>query len=215
MKLKLTAILSCLVFSSTWTQTVYPVPADTKGNQIVLTLANESKTIAAQNLQVRVQKVPSSVSFARASASVKSIPTGKESSVLFGFDVAREAKIGKNDTLLFFITDSTGASWTKSIIVSYVGPQVYKLEENFPNPFNPSTTIYYDLPADSHVRIMVYDILGREVRLIVDEQESAGYQKVRFDVQGVASGVYFYRIQAEPIKGGKTFSDVKKMMVLK
>jgi hypothetical protein len=94
-------------------------------------------------------------------------------------------------------------------------PNGFSLLQNYPNPFNPSTTIYYDLPADSHVKILIYDILGREVRSLVDEQESAGYQKVRFDIQGVASGVYFYRIQADPLKGGKMFSDVKKMMVLK
>jgi hypothetical protein len=162
-----------------------------------------------------VQKGSSAIAFAQSSASVKNIPIGKEFDVAFKFDVIREARIGKNDTLLFLITDSTGASWTKSVIVSYVGPKVYKLEQNFPNPFNPSTMIYYDLPQESHVRIMVYDILGREVRSLVDEQESAGYQKVRFDVQGVASGVYIYRMQAHPLKGGKTFSDVKKMVVLK
>jgi hypothetical protein len=215
MKIKLAAIVTCYAFASAFSQTVYPVPADSKGNEIVLTVANESKTMAAQNLQIQVQEVPSSMAFAQASASVASIPIGKESALVFRFDVLREAKIGKNDTLIFLIIDGTGAAWTKSVIVSYVGPQVYKLEQNFPNPFNPSTTIYYDLPADSHVKIMVYDILGREVRSLVDEQESAGYQKVRFDVQGVASGVYFYRIQTEPLKGGKTFSDVKKMMVLK
>jgi hypothetical protein len=211
----ITAILICFVSGILSAQTVYPVPADSKGNQIVLTVANESKTTEAQNLQVQVQKGSSAIAFAQSTASVKTIAVGKESAVVFRFDVIRDAKIGRIDTLLFLITDNTGASWAKSVVVSYVGPQVYKLEQNFPNPFNPSTTIYYDLPADSHVKIMIYDILGREVRSLVDEQESAGYQKVRFDIQGVASGVYFYRIQAEPLKGGKPFSDVKKMMVLK
>jgi hypothetical protein len=215
MKRMMTALLICIILGPTSAQTVYPVPADSKGNQIILTVANESKTTAAQNLQVQVQKGSSAIAFAQSSASVKNIPIGKEFDVAFKFDVIREARIGKNDTLLFLITDSTGASWTKSVIVSYVGPKVYKLEQNFPNPFNPSTMIYYDLPQESHVRIMVYDILGREVRSLVDEQESAGYQKVRFDVQGVASGVYIYRMQAHPLKGGKTFSDVKKMVVLK
>ena len=215
MKLITITILICVDLSTMSAQTTYPVPADSKGNQIILTVVNESKPTAARNVQIQIQKVPSSITFSQMSASVKGISTGKESDVAFKFDVIREANIGKNDTVLFLITDSTGAAWSKSVIVSYVGPQVYKLEQNFPNPFNPSTTIYYDLPQDSHVKIMIYDILGREVRSLVDEQESAGYQKVRFDIQGVASGVYFYRIQAEPLNGGKTFSNVKKMMVLK
>ena len=61
----------------------------------------------------------------------------------------------------------------------------------------------------------MYDILGREVRSLINQQEPAGYQRVQFDVRGVASGVYIYRIQAQPLNGGKTFTDVKKMMVLK
>lgn len=215
MKRKLMLLLICFVSPSLFGQTPYPVPADSKGNQIILTVANESKMIAAQNLKVQLLRVPSAIDFGRSSATIKGIPIGKESIVAFNFDVIREATIGRNDTLLLLITDNTGATWTKSVIVSYTGPQVYKLAQNFPNPFNPSTTIDYDLPEDSHVKIMVYDILGRQVRAMIDEQESAGYQKVRFDAQGVASGVYIYRIQAQPLKGGKTFSDVKKMMVLK
>jgi len=179
MKITLTALLICFVSTSLLGQTPYPIPADSKGNQIILTVANESKTTAAQKLQVQVQNASSAIVFSRSSASVTTIPIGKESDVTFKFDVVREAKIGKNDTLLFVITDSTGAAWTKTVIVSYTGPHVFKLEQNFPNPFNPSTTIYYDLPEDSHVKIMVYDILGRQVRSLIDEQESAGYQKVR------------------------------------
>ena len=215
MSIKLAALLICVPLSSTLGQTVYPVPADSKGNQIVLSVANESKTSAANDVQVRVQSPSTCISFAQFSASVKNIPIGKETDVAFKFDVDRGAKIGKNDTLLFIIADGVGSMWTKSLIVSYLGPSVYKLEQNFPNPFNPSTTIYYDLPSDSRVKIMVFDILGRQVRKLVDERESAGYQKTRFDIQGVASGVYIYRIQAEPLKGGKAFSAVKKMMVLK
>ncbi len=215
MKIKLVLVLICFVPTGLFGQTPYPVPADSKGNQIILTVANESKVTAAQNLQIRVQAASPSIAIAQPSVSVKNIAVGKESDVAFKFDVSREAKIGKNDTLHFLITDGTGASWSKSIIVSYIGPKEYKLEQNFPNPFNPSTTIYYDLPVDSHVKMMVYDILGREVRTIVNEEEAAGYQKVQFNLQGVASGVYIYRIQAEPLKGGKAFSAVKKMMVLK
>jgi len=215
MNIKLVAPLILLPLASTFGQTVYPVPADSKGNQIVLSVANESKTTAANDIQVRVQSPSTSISFAQTSAFVKNIPIGKETDVAFKFDVDREAKIGKNDTLVFSIADAMGSNWTKSIVVSYLGPLVYKLEQNFPNPFNPSTTIYYDLPSDSRVKIMVYDILGREVRKLVDEQEPAGYQTTRFDIQGVASGVYIYRMQAVPLKGGKAFSAVKKMMVLK
>jgi len=203
MNIKLIAPLTLLPLASALGQIVYPVPADSKGNQIILSVANESQTSAANDIQVRVQSPSTSISFAQSSMSVKNIPIGKETDVAFKFDVDREAKIGKNDTLVLVISDAMGSTWTKSVVISYLGPLVYKLEQNFPNPFNPSTTIYYDLPSQSRVKIMVYDILGREVRRLVDEQEPAGYQKTRFDIQGVASGVYIYRMQAEPLKGGK------------
>jgi len=196
-------------------QAIYPISPDTKGNQLVLTVANESKALDAQGILVQLQKCSSTITFAQTTCSLKAVQAMKESDVSFRFDVSRQAKVGAKDTLIFLVTDNTGTSWQKSIIVSYIAPQAYNLEQNFPNPFNPSTMIYYDLPFDSHVKIMVYDILGREVRKLVDEQEPAGYQKIRFDVQGIASGTYFYRIQAEPSKGGKTFMAVKKMMVLK
>jgi len=215
MKSKLVIGITLIVAAPCVAQTVYQVSPDTKGNQIILTVANESKTLDAQGLQVQLERGAAAITFAQSSSSLKVVQAQKQSDVAFRFDVDRQAKIGAKDTLLFLVTDKSGSVWQKSIIISYAGPQVYRLEQNFPNPFNPSTTIYYDLPFDSHVKIMVYDILGREVRKLIDEQEPPGYQKIRFDIQGIASGTYFYRIQAEPLKGGKTFTDVKKMLVIK
>jgi hypothetical protein len=71
-----------------------------------------------------------------------------------------------------------------------------KLDQNYPNPFNPSTTIKFELPVSSMVRLGVYDILGREVSVLVNERKSAGVYEVRLDASGLSSGVYFYRIQA-------------------
>jgi hypothetical protein len=88
-------------------------------------------------------------------------------------------------------------------------PATVALEENYPNPFNPSTTIKYDLPTDEHVSLKVYDALGREVRTLVDGFVKAGYQQVSFDASEFASGVYFYRLQVGD------FVSMKKMMLMK
>jgi len=77
MKITLTALLICFVSTSLLGQTPYPIPADSKGNQIILTVANESKTTAAQKLQVQVQNASSAIVFSRSSASVTTIPIGK------------------------------------------------------------------------------------------------------------------------------------------
>ena len=79
------------------------------------------------------------------------------------------------------------------------GPQVpshFTLSQNYPNPFNPSTTIKYELPRASLVSLKVYDILGREISVLVNEKKDAGVHEVKFDGSELASGVYFYRIQA-------------------
>jgi hypothetical protein len=75
-------------------------------------------------------------------------------------------------------------------------PRLFSLDQNYPNPFNPGTTIKYELPKSSMVRLSVYDMLGREVTVLVDEKREAGYHEVRFDGSGLASGVYLYRLQA-------------------
>ena len=75
-------------------------------------------------------------------------------------------------------------------------PSGYLLAPNYPNPFNPTTVISYQLPATSNVDLTVFDVLGREVRTLVNEEKPAGYYTVRFDGTGLASGAYFYRLRA-------------------
>jgi hypothetical protein len=76
-------------------------------------------------------------------------------------------------------------------------PTKYQLEQNHPNPFNPSTTINFALPKASAVTLKVYDMLGREVATLVNGELQAGFHKVLFDAKDLPSGLYFYRIQAE------------------
>ncbi|MGO9482615.1 MAG: YCF48-related protein [Candidatus Kryptoniota bacterium] len=88
-------------------------------------------------------------------------------------------------------------------------PNQFVLEQNYPNPFNPSTAISYQFSAVSHVTLKVYDILGRQVATLVNEDEGAGYHTATFDASRLASGVYFYRLTAPGI------TQVKKMVVTK
>jgi hypothetical protein len=75
-------------------------------------------------------------------------------------------------------------------------PQQFVLEQNYPNPFNPSTTIHYALPYRSHVTLTVFNTLGQKVAELINGEMDAGHHEVRFDGSRLASGVYFYRIQA-------------------
>ncbi len=88
-------------------------------------------------------------------------------------------------------------------------PSAYSLEQNFPNPFNPSTVISYSLPVSGMVRLRVYNILGEEVASLVDEVQDAGYKSVTFDASGLTSGLYYYKLVASD------FVDVRKLLLVK
>ncbi|HZW38801.1 MAG TPA: T9SS type A sorting domain-containing protein [Ignavibacteriaceae bacterium] len=88
-------------------------------------------------------------------------------------------------------------------------PQSFSLEQNYPNPFNPNTTIKFNLPEQNYVTIKVFDVLGREIKTLMNEEKSSGTYEINFSVEDLTSGVYFYRIDA-----GK-YSETKKMLLMK
>lgn len=88
-------------------------------------------------------------------------------------------------------------------------PDVFSLSQNYPNPFNPSTRISFSIPVQSKVVLKIYDVLGKEVMTIVNENKMPGNYEVEFNASGFASGAYFYRIEAGE------FKDIKRMMLIK
>ncbi len=88
-------------------------------------------------------------------------------------------------------------------------PGAFTLRQNYPNPFNPSTTIRYEIPKQCHVTLKVYDLLGREVGMLVDEIEDPGFKSVVFDGSSLASGVYYYRLQAG------SFNQSRKLLLVR
>ena len=90
-------------------------------------------------------------------------------------------------------------------------PASYSLSQNYPNPFNPTTTIEYSIPVGTygHTSLRVYDILGREVSVLVNEREAAGTYTLQFDGSGLSSGVYFYQLIAG------THVESRKMVLMK
>ncbi len=115
-----------------------------------------------------------------------------------------------------FISRGTGdVQRVSSLAPARLIPQTYRLGANYPNPFNPSTSIDYTLPADSRVRLTIFDILGRPIRVLVDEHlQRAGYHRARWDGRtsvghGVARGVYFYALEAG------SFRQTRRMVLVK
>ena len=109
---------------------------------------------------------------------------------------------------IYYKSDPTGN--TVGIIpISNIIPDGYTLSQNYPNPFNPSTKIKFDVPKSSFVKLAVYDMLGREVSSLINEQLQPGTYEYDFDASGLNSGTYFYRISSGE------FTDIRKMVLLK
>ncbi|HMD14491.1 MAG TPA: T9SS type A sorting domain-containing protein, partial [Bacteroidota bacterium] len=95
-------------------------------------------------------------------------------------------------------------------------PTAFELHQNYPNPFNPVTVLSFDLPVSAHVRLTIYNTLGQVVRILVDEDQDAGYKSASWNAANVASGLYFYRLEAVATGDpSKIFTEVKKMLLIK
>ncbi len=86
----------------------------------------------------------------------------------------------------------------------------WRLYQNYPNPFNPTTVISYRFPVPSYVNLTVYNVLGQEIRTLVNHRQKAGRHSVVFDAGGLASGIYYFRLQA-----GHRYSEIRKMILMR
>lgn len=107
-----------------------------------------------------------------------------------------------------FIITSTGENNSDVI------PNKFELYQNYPNPFNPYTTINYDLPEQAFVSLIIFDVLGREVKKLVNEEKPAGKYSVQFDAGNLSSGVYFYKISFDNVSNRMAFDGLNKTMKL-
>lgn len=120
--------------------------------------------------------------------------------------------VGDSGTVVFVARDSATLGVNRR---SGALPSEFQLLQNYPNPFNPSTTISFEIPYASDVRLQVFDMAGREVATLVNERLNQGSYGFRFDGGGLASGVYLYRLEADPVDGKQSYSKVWKMILLR
>jgi hypothetical protein len=111
--------------------------------------------------------------------------------------------VASPDTFAFVIDIADGVDEAVGL------PQEFALQQNYPNPFNPSTVIRYQLPVNSVVSLKIYNMLGQEIGVLVDEEQEAGFKSVAWSAANIPSGIYFYKLHAG------SYSAVKKMMLVK
>jgi hypothetical protein len=102
-----------------------------------------------------------------------------------------------------------GSLWEPTGVEDELTADSYALAQNYPNPFNPSTTIRYSIPKSGLVTLRVYDMLGREVATLVDQEQNAGVYSVKFNASGLSSGIYLYKLESG------SFTKTHKLMLVK
>ena len=190
-------------------QTVYDLQPGTKGNQIKLTVANISDKNNADNVIVNLLRKSPALNFENETDTISIIEATQEKEATFRFEVKRNVPVNTKDSIEFFIGDVNGIMMMKTFELNFLAPSEFRLKQNFPNPFNPATTIQYQLPSTSNVSLKIYDVLGNEVVTLINEKQDAGYKEVKFNANRYASGMYIYRLTAEK------YVSTKKLLLLK
>ncbi len=120
-----------------------------------------------------------------------------------------ELTISNNDsTIKVNLTGVCGSTIGINPVTNEV-PSAFGLEQNYPNPFNPVTKIRFDIPVSSFVKLAVYDLLGKEISVLVNNELNAGMYEVDFDASSLSSGIYFYKLSSD------NYTSIKKMAVVK
>ena len=180
-------------------------------------LKNEGQSYTVENLQINVSSNDSSITNIGGSVpKITSIAPGETAGPPNNLFVTVDSSFSGVFNFEFEITSDGWTYWrdsTSTLVTSVedkmIKPLSYRLYQNYPNPFNPSTTFDYSIPKQSIVMIKVYDILGNEIANLVNEEKTTGTYKVKWNAEGLPSGVYFYRLKAG------SFVQTNKMILLK
>jgi hypothetical protein len=216
----LTIILVVLAAVPAVGQTPSRVPADTKENRLMVTVENASTWSDAESLQVRILRSPRGVTFNPLEVRAGRVEHGRSADIALVFDVDRDVPLDRPDTVVLGIAAGGEPLWQKSLVWLFTGPARYNLEQNFPNPFNPVTTIRFALPEQAQVMLSVFDVLGREIRTLIDAPLDRGYRSVEWDARTDAglpagTGVYFLRLHARRAARGGDVVQTRKILLLR
>jgi hypothetical protein len=197
------ALLILAFVQLSFSQATHYLPFASSGNTLELTIANSS-SVGTSNVSVEVANLPGWLQFSETQQRFDHLGPGEEAAAVFTFSIEKSAPVNVVQTLRFVITNSAGESWTKEISLSISPPEKFELFQNYPNPFNPSTAISYQLSADSKVSLRIYDLLGREVATLVDQDKPAGYHQETWNAAPYSSGMYIYQLTYLPVRQAGT-----------
>lgn len=140
---------------------------------------------------------------------------GNSNSPLNYLYVDKELDKGAYTYRLKMIDNDGQFEYSKKIDAEISIPAAFALRQNYPNPFNPQTTIEYSLPVESEVNIAVFNMLGQKVTHLLQQLKPAGFHEIRFEANGLTSGIYFYTINARSLENELRFTQTRKMLFLR
>ncbi|MBI2619318.1 MAG: T9SS type A sorting domain-containing protein [Ignavibacteriales bacterium] len=193
-------------------QTVHEIPFASANNTIELTVQNAS-ALNQEVVKVKVGGVPSWIRFVKSEQLINRLGGNEEKTAIFAFSVDKTAPVNTERTLSFNVSGPTNQDWIKTIAVKVVPPEYFELFQNFPNPFNPVTTIAYQLPQKGLVTLKVFNLIGQTLLTLSDAERSAGYHQEIWDASRHSSGTYVYELTVRFSDGKETVAR-KKMMVV-
>jgi len=189
----------------------YNVPAGTKDNKIFLNVNNRSgKNINVIHVNTQYNHDALNVYNDNNAEWVKPL---NNRVLQYNFDIKAAAKIDSVYTIVFEIYSDNDLLAEKQIDIHINAPEKFEVLNNYPNPFNPVTTISYRLPIKSSVKIDIYNVSGQKIETLLDKSLEAGVHDIEWNAANMSSGVYFYRIKINNEKGMQTA--VKRMMLIK
>ena len=193
---------------------IHQLPFASEGNTLELAVANTSEEAALENVTIHVESAPEWLTFTTNETELETIASGEEATAAFLFDVDRNAPVGEEGEVVFRIESAAGVLTTKTIHLEVEAPRTFALSPNYPNPFNPSTTLAFELPQAGRVTLLVYDVLGREIVRLAEGDYEPGRHEVVFDARNIASGLYIARFIAET-EDGRVATRIRRMTLLK
>lgn len=191
----------------------YPVPLGSEGNVIELNVSN-SLSSAISKLSVQAAGIPTWMRLTPSALSFSQVGPGEQCLARFSLALDRTAPLDASQTISFLVSSEGGQRWSRQMKIKVAPPQNFELYQNFPNPFNPSTTIAYQITTESRVSLKIFNVLGQEVATVVDGDRLAGYHQEMWDATRYSSGMYVYQLIATDEKGHKQITR-KRMMLLK
>jgi hypothetical protein len=175
---------------------VHHLPISSDGNRIELTIQNAAVT-SVDDIRVLADDAPDWIRLGSTEISVEAIAGGSESTASFTFSVLDHAPIGEAVDVTFSVLSGDHRLATKPIRIAADAPSEYRLDAAYPNPFNPTATILFQLPEAAHVTLEAYNVIGQRVATVVDEKRDAGVYRLTWDAGRLASGTYVIRMVAD------------------